>query len=456
MSLVSCHVQKHSTTADGVTEYFINVVFIGKQWGIRKRYHHHHNHHHNHHNYNHHNHHNHNHHRYRDFLKFDEFLRKDNVIINSELPPKKWWNRLDPTLIAIRMKALQGYLDELLKCVSLSESSLLREFLEVDVINLQVAKKKSMKGIDYNDRMKAIINDASKNMVSMTVVQRQAPINRSNSEKKDRKGKSATIPIPSPFMTNFDSNGSPLPSPSSSSIASSSFRGSPIVSSPIVSSSFTSSSFTRKALKRTESNTSTTDHERPLYERKFTFDRINSIGASPSVSANTAFGSALYEAATDGMKKEIFAQHVSKLWTTYQKQTDEILTDFEYKSLPVSLANDNDQVCLKFINEPLTIVEDLDQLLDTCADILLESSPKQSFAFISNDFVIEKFKTLPQNLDKNRSNSSHCDSNIKTNNPESSEDTPRIQPSPLSIPFEEASVSDMKPSPSKISKACRI
>ena len=37
MSLASCHVQKHSTT-EGVTEYFINVVFIGKQWGIRKRY----------------------------------------------------------------------------------------------------------------------------------------------------------------------------------------------------------------------------------------------------------------------------------------------------------------------------------------------------------------------------------------------------------------------------------
>ena len=94
------------------------------------------------------------------------------MIINSELPPKKWWNRLDPTLIAIRMKALQGYLDELLKIVSLSESSLLREFLEVDVMNLQVAKVKSIKGIDYNDRMKTIITDASKNMISMNCMQR--------------------------------------------------------------------------------------------------------------------------------------------------------------------------------------------------------------------------------------------------------------------------------------------
>jgi len=78
------------------------------------------------------------------------------------------------------MKALQGYLDELLKYVSLSESSLLREFLEVDVMNLQVAKVKSIKGIDYNDRMKTIINDASKNMISISGYQRPT-INKINS-----------------------------------------------------------------------------------------------------------------------------------------------------------------------------------------------------------------------------------------------------------------------------------
>jgi hypothetical protein len=113
------------------------------------------------------------------FVKEEQPLH-NVVIINSELPPKRWWNRLDPTLIDMRMKALQGYLDELLKCVSLSESSLLREFLEVDVINLQVAKKKSMKGIDYNDRMKIIINDASKNMISISGYQRPT-INKINS-----------------------------------------------------------------------------------------------------------------------------------------------------------------------------------------------------------------------------------------------------------------------------------
>ena len=210
-------------------------------------------------------------------------------------------------------------------------------------------------------------------------------------------------------------------------------------------------------MKRTESNSSTNDYEKPFYERRFTFDRINSIGGSPSVSANTAFGSALYEAANDGMKKEIFTQHVTKLWPSYQKQTDEILTDFEYKSLPVSLANDNEYACLNFINEPLTIVEDLDQLLDTCADILLESSPKQSFAFISNDFVIEKFKTPPPNLENNKNISINTDtnSNIEINNlsgsPEYKQD---IVPSPTKP---DTPVSEIQPlSTRKLSKACRI
>jgi hypothetical protein len=191
---------------------------------------------------------------------------------------------------------------------------------------------------------------------------------------------------------------------------------------------------------------------------------MNSIGGSPSVSANTAFGSALYEVATDGMKKEIFTQHVTRLWPSYQKQTDEILTDFEYKSLPVSLANDNEYACLNFINEPLTIVEDLDQLLDTCADILLESSPKQSFAFISNDFVIKKFKSLPPNLENNKNNSINIDtntnsnSNIDTNNPISGSPEYKQQeivPSPTK-PDNLVSEIQLPLSPRKLSKACRI
>lgn len=246
-------------------------------------------------------------------------------------------------------------------------------------------------------------------------------------------------------MNNFDSNGSPLPSPSSSS-----FKGSPMGSSPLVGS--LTGSFTRKALKRTESNASTNDYEKPLYERRFTFDRINSLGGlSPSsASANTVFGSALYEAASDGMKKDIFAQHVSKLWSNYQKQTEDILTDFEYKSLPVSLAN-NEHDCIKFLNEPLTIVEDLDQLLDTCADILLESSPKQTIAFISNDFVIEKFKTLPPLNNKNNCisrDTNTTNSNIETNmDPES----PEYRNKPDTVVSE-----TQPPSPRKLSKACRI
>lgn len=267
------------------------------------------------------------------------------------------------------------------------------------------------------------------------------------SDKKDKKSnKSATIPIPK--MTNYDNNGTPIPSPSSSS----SFKGSPVVSSPVVSSSFTSSSFTRKVFKRTESNASATDYERPLYERRFTFDRINSIGygSSSATSANTVFGSALYEAANDGLKKEIFTQHVSKIWPELQNQTDDIMTDIEYKSLPVPLAN-NDNDILKFIKEPLTIIEDLDQLLDTCADILLESAPKHSVAFnLSDDFVIQKFKTPPP---KNEIKSNTVGMN-ESNIPNSSNNN--VEQGEQRNAFDTNAQLSSSPSPRKLSKACRI
>ena len=259
-------------------------------------------------------------------------------------------------------------------------------------------------------------------------------------------------------MTNYDNNGTPIPSPSSSSA-----KGSPIVSSPVVSSSYTSSSFTRKVFKRTESNASMTDYERPLYERRFTFDRINSLGhgSSSSTSANTAFGSALYEAASDGLKKDIFTQHVLKIWPSYQSQTDDIMIDIEYKSLPAPLANNENEI-LKFMKEPLTIVADLDHLLDTCADILLESAPKHSVAFsLSDDFVVEKFKTPPPPKNDNKSNTDSNNNNIEQDDQQNAVDTiTSAQPSPSPRTFNAIDTASGQPSPSssprKLSKACRI
>ena len=89
MSLVSCHVQKYTQNKEGYTEYFILVLYQGREWAVRKRY--------------------------SDFSKFDEYLRNSGYSISYQLPEKNWWNKFDPTLLSKRLKELQNYLDVLLR-----------------------------------------------------------------------------------------------------------------------------------------------------------------------------------------------------------------------------------------------------------------------------------------------------------------------------------------------------
>lgn len=141
MSLVSCHVQKYSQNKDGYTEYFILVLYQGREWAIRKRY--------------------------SDFSKFDEYLRSSGYNINFSLPEKNWWNKFDPTLLSKRLKELQNYLDVLLKEEMSAQNSLVREFLEVDENMLAMAKKQSFKEITYADRMLTIVKLMRKAMIGI-------------------------------------------------------------------------------------------------------------------------------------------------------------------------------------------------------------------------------------------------------------------------------------------------
>jgi hypothetical protein len=36
--LASAHIQKYGRSAEGHNEFFIKVFYLGKEWGIRKRY----------------------------------------------------------------------------------------------------------------------------------------------------------------------------------------------------------------------------------------------------------------------------------------------------------------------------------------------------------------------------------------------------------------------------------
>ena len=135
--MASVHVQKYTKTTEGHTEFFLKVSYLGREWGIHKRY--------------------------SDFLHFDDYLKAMGIIVPYELPPKTWWNRFDSTLLAARLKALQGYMNVLLGSVILGEVAVVREFLEVDTIVVKdLIKKRSFREFGYQDRLKAIVADTNR------------------------------------------------------------------------------------------------------------------------------------------------------------------------------------------------------------------------------------------------------------------------------------------------------
>lgn len=141
MSLVSCHVQKYTQNKDGYTEYFILVLYQGREWAVRKRY--------------------------SDFSKFDEYLRNSGYSISYQLPEKNWWNKFDPTLLSKRLKELQNYLDVLLREEMSAQDSLVREFLEVDENMLALAKKQPFREATFADRMVQLVKQMRKDMIGI-------------------------------------------------------------------------------------------------------------------------------------------------------------------------------------------------------------------------------------------------------------------------------------------------
>ena len=141
MSIVSTHVQKYYQNTAGFTEYFILILYQGREWAVRKRY--------------------------SEFVRLDEFLRISGHCINYQLPEKNWWNKFDPSLLSKRLKELQCYLDVLLRETVTAENSLVREFLEVDENMLALAKKKSFKEISYSDKMVLIVKQMRKVMIGI-------------------------------------------------------------------------------------------------------------------------------------------------------------------------------------------------------------------------------------------------------------------------------------------------
>lgn len=111
----TAEIQRFDRNRDGYVEYFIKVVYNGRQWSIKKRF--------------------------REFEILNEYLIKDGIHIPNPLPQKFPWRRHDEKMLKLRRKELQLYLDGILKCTPLSSNRLLREFLEIDAGLLSYCKK---------------------------------------------------------------------------------------------------------------------------------------------------------------------------------------------------------------------------------------------------------------------------------------------------------------------------
>jgi hypothetical protein len=113
----SAHIQRFSVNDEGHTEYFINVIYLGSQWALRKRF--------------------------NDFVKIDQVLKSCGINIPVDLPVKTWWNKFDKNVLTQRQKELQLYINSVLRTIEL-DNSLVKEFLEVDENMLNIARSKHL------------------------------------------------------------------------------------------------------------------------------------------------------------------------------------------------------------------------------------------------------------------------------------------------------------------------
>lgn len=127
MSTVSVNIQRYSVSFgyNGHVEYYLKVLYHGRQWFIRKRY--------------------------SEFDYFDKKIRKFFPLLRK-LPPKTYWGIYNEEIIKERIIGLDLYLLTLIKLVP-TDNNLLKEFLEVDlnmlIYNLKSNDKYIINKIDY-------------------------------------------------------------------------------------------------------------------------------------------------------------------------------------------------------------------------------------------------------------------------------------------------------------------
>lgn len=140
---ITADIQKYNI-ADGHTEYFIKIMYLDRQWPLRKRF--------------------------SDFVELDKYLRVRGFEIICQLPEKNWWSRFDPFLLLQRQKELQIYLNSLLAVVGIHDNAAIREFFDVDHNILKHNIAQGSKVLNYKDRLKAIVTKTKRKFLNGNIV----------------------------------------------------------------------------------------------------------------------------------------------------------------------------------------------------------------------------------------------------------------------------------------------
>lgn len=142
----SAKIIRYQNNSAGFTEYSINVMYLGQNWLVKKRF--------------------------SDFTAVDAALKASGVTLDAALPQKGWFSKFDVAFLLNRARALQVYLD---KAVQIYPTpSLIKEFLEVDrnMLAADLKKQKSFRDIRKTDKISSIVNKAKSRFVIIDAKER--------------------------------------------------------------------------------------------------------------------------------------------------------------------------------------------------------------------------------------------------------------------------------------------
>eukprot|EP01040_Poterioochromonas_malhamensis_P005497 gene5497-5903_t len=258
----SADIQFYQRNRDGIVEYFIKVVHNGKEWIVKKRY--------------------------SEFSKLNDYLLKNNIEIKSKFPTKVMWKKNDKKLLNKRLDELRLYFKELTSKYSVSDNSLLKEFLEVEDVFLRLARRTNISETIRLDKIPTLF---VKSMIPLPQLLRKSSLSQHNFLPL-KKAKSFSV-----------SNRTPL-------------RKDSLSQQSDYNNTITTNNNTISNTTTTVMGNTTLVNGTPNRDRKFSIDIFNLSSAAFSMEATNTLQMTI--------KKNAFAKATEALWDHYAKEIYEI------------------------------------------------------------------------------------------------------------------------------------